>query len=109
MVFHCAPCNSKNGIKPIDGESKTVKLHIGQEGEFSNKNYTYQAEFVSSFGFAFEYFMGAEYKINGGDWQLQPVFMELNLSTNYTVEKRIAATIGGYSSTIYKTEVYTVA
>lgn len=57
FVFSCASCKFKNGIKPMDGESKTVRLYIGQEGEFSNIMIN---------------------RINDGDWQLQLVFIGLN-------------------------------
>lgn len=66
-----------------------------------------KADFVCSFGFAMEYFINCEYRVNGGEWQKEPVFIGLHANTEYTVDMRIASTQKSFVSEVYTITVKT--
>ena len=65
------------------------------------------AAFVCSFGFAMEHLTNYEYRVNGGEWQMAPVFVGLQSATQYTVELRVKSTSSSFVSEIYTLQVTT--
>ena len=65
-----------------------------------------KSAFVGSFGFVMESYPNAIYAING-EYQLSPVFVNLESNTKYVVTVKVAATNSSFASETYQVEVTT--
>ena len=63
-------------------------------------------DFVCSFGFVMKYYENTEYSI-GEEYQLSPVFINLESNTTYTVKVRLKATDSSFASIPYEVTVKT--
>ena len=84
-------------------DSEVFEYQLPQRPEVRELN----AAFVCSFGFAMEHLTNYEYRVNGGEWQMAPVFVGLESSTQYTVELRVKSTSSSFVSEIYTLQVTT--
>lgn len=84
-------------------DSDVFEYQLPQRPEVRELN----AAFVCSFGFAMEHLTNYEYRVNGGEWQMAPVFVGLEASTQYTVELRVKETSSSFVSEIYTLKVTT--
>lgn len=62
--------------------------------------------YTTTFGFVMELYPNAEYMIDG-EYQLSPVFVNLESNTKYTVTVRVGATDSSFASETYQVEVTT--